>query len=104
MAAAASGTLNMFSEYLISMADSPPLSFWTANSAEYIDWLKAISVVALGMMTAMRIGFAAAGAGVAVAAGAQAPNRSVTAIKTENSTIIERFFFITSSCETNGKG
>jgi hypothetical protein len=46
-----------------------------------MDWLKAISVMELGMMTATRTGLAA-GAAVGVAAGAQAATNSATAIKT----------------------
>jgi hypothetical protein len=91
MAAAASGTLNIFSEYLISIAASPPISFWTATRAEYMDWLKAMSVVALGMMTATRTGLAA-GAGVAGAAWPQAVNNSMTASKTDKTTT--KCFFI----------
>jgi hypothetical protein len=81
----------MFSEYLISILVSPPISFWMATRAEYMDWLKAMSVVALGMITATRIGLAvAAGA----AAGAQADSSNVSAIKTEKTIINELFFFI----------
>ena len=54
MAAGASGTLNMFSVYLISKLASPPAFLLHGTSAWYIDWLKARSVVALGMMTATR--------------------------------------------------
>src|SRR5512135_2774998 len=70
MAAAASGTLNRLSVYASSRADSPPMSFCTCWSALHIDWLNARSVVALGMMTAILIGFAAAAVGASVAAGA----------------------------------
>jgi hypothetical protein len=53
MAAVASGTLNMLSEYLISKLASP-ISFCTASKALYIDWLKATSLMALGITTATR--------------------------------------------------
>src|SRR6266568_19404 len=50
----------MFSEYAICNADSPPISFWMDFKAENMDWLNAISVVALGITTAMRNGLACA--------------------------------------------
>src|SRR5271157_1508809 len=48
----------MFSEYLSARAVSPPISFWTATSALHIDWLNAMSLIALGITTAMRKGAA----------------------------------------------
>ncbi len=71
MAAAASGTLNMFSEYLSSRAIRRPFRSAQPCSASYIDWLKAISLMALGITTAMRtfcmaVGVAAGPAAAAV--------------------------------------
>jgi hypothetical protein len=42
------------------MAESPPISFCTDIKALHMDWLKAASVVALGIMTAILTGAATA--------------------------------------------
>ena len=52
----------MFSVNLISKFASPPAFSCMATSAWYIDWLKARSVVELGMRRATRNSFAAGGA------------------------------------------
>jgi hypothetical protein len=51
----------MPSEYAISIAPVPPISVCTVFRASYIDWLKAMSLMALGITTATRKGVVAAG-------------------------------------------
>src|SRR5512139_1335853 len=83
MAAAASGTLNISSEYAILSADSPPISFCTATSASHMDWLNAMSVLALGITIAMRNCWAATG-----------PTRAVASRPIANATISKPRVFI----------
>src|SRR5208337_2338989 len=55
----------MFSENFRSRAVAPPISFCTACRALHMDWLNAMSVVALGITTAMRKGAAVTAAAIA---------------------------------------